>query len=310
MGTVRSRTPEENKEEAEMQNIAAKLSSIKGLARKAPHICAALALAICAGYWVGNLSAGFAAGDSAPSEETVEAQTEEEPLSVADAESEEENGGEDSSGETAGKRTEPDFETPFFVAVQAYRAYLLNLRGAEGVVPRITDLASYGEPGSAFTLIDMDDDGIPELHVRGEGGYCVFGYKDEKISLWAKFESDTVLLHNRAFFTHDWKNENTYEYNEFDFRDTEKGRIATNKFKFRYSDYAGIQRYGTGRNGVLESWETVSREEYERVTGPYTEFAENNSDMIPWTDYEAWSKSNADEYAFPGKSPFGPYLPW
>jgi hypothetical protein len=219
--------------------------SIRTERAKTLVVCIVLILATCAGYRLGTQEQSVAAESKVLSDAAEDRQPEEGLFA-------------DKVAETT--RVGPDFENAYFKALRAYRAYLLNQRS-------IANGAYFGQifmvKPPKFALIDMNDDGIPELHVRGGGGYCVFGYADGKITLWAKFGPDTLLLNNRAFYTHDWQNGNTYEYNEPDFHNIGKGYAAIHKFKFRYSDYAGKHSYGMGRGGILENWKTVSKDAYE-----------------------------------------------
>jgi hypothetical protein len=200
----------------------------------------------------------------------------------------------------------------YFEAIRAYREYLLNRRTCgsnfyDGITEeyyyirmRISDHVAFGEPGSAFALVDMDDDGIPELHVNASM-YNAFSYKDGDIVAQYGLSADTVLLDNRAFYTRDWAFGNRFEYIEFDPFD------YSNRFVFNYPKEYRSGGYYEVRDGDFWTTKYVhpsDKEEYERVTGSYTEFAKND-DMMPWTDYAEWSRSHEDEYDFREGSPNG-----
>jgi hypothetical protein len=253
-------------------------------------VCIALISAICAGCRIG--------WHSAAAEERETARTEVSVLSNADARSEEAAFEE----EAPKTQTAPDFYNGYCEAIKAYREYLLNRR-------TIDSHPFYGQfirvLPSEFTLIDMDDDGIPELHIQGIlKRYSVFSFTDGKLRWFIDMErsGETALLHNRALYTQPWPWDgvkNSFQY------------IDRNGHSFKVF---GDKMYG----GEEISWSYIingeghgkdaSEEEIDKMSEPYREFAKN-SDMIPWTGHPEFFQSNKDEFIYLARDNLGQVFP-
>jgi hypothetical protein len=187
--------------------------------------------------------------------------------------------------------------TPYFKAVQAYREFLLNRRIADrdiesdGQSRRIYRYMHYNNIENKFTILDLDDDGIPELHLMSTR-YFLFTYENEDVrSVWswgANERSQTTLLNNRAMFSKtEWMHAGTdYNYTEFG-----KGKNKI-KFQFELGDIEGVpHRYW------ISSLDDLSEDEYARVKTSLFDLADKvNSDMIPWINYSEWYLEHFDEY--------------
>jgi hypothetical protein len=149
----------------------------------------------------------------------------------------------------------------------------------------------------------MNDDGIPELHVKDEGrGYTIITYDQSELSAWAEFSSDTNLLNNRALYTDHW-GRGWFCYYELDKDGKWKYyfywhpdpylNTDSNEEDMRYFINSNDSDIATG--GWLEE---ITEEEYNEITAPYINYVGDaaNYDMIPWINYSEWHEEHIDEY--------------
>jgi hypothetical protein len=259
---------------------------------KTSLVCLAIVVTVCAGCLIGR----YSAERHVPAERKV-ATAEAPDVSDMGAKETASAGGTAQTEDTE-TRTGPEFGNMYSEAVRAYREYLLNRRSVVGYGAyslQISRLIAFGHSGE-FVLIDMDDDGIPELHLKTGDHYYIFGYENEGVFLWEDAMSNTELLHNRALYTKPWnKEEGNFWYAEYDH---DGGRKYTFKVKGEsgrlYIDGSALWAYG-----INDNLKDATKAEIDKISAPYTEFAKNR-DMIPWTDYKEWVENRKDEYI-----PFG-----
>jgi hypothetical protein len=175
----------------------------------------------------------------------------------------------------------PTFENTYSEALGAYRDLLLNK-----TPDRIYDIHNVPQE---FAIVDMDDDGTPELLMKGFD-FDVMTYENGYIIGWGGAPGAGELLNNRAVFTESWRWDG-FMYTEFDKTGhTSYFRHFLNRSgEWHYSEKVMPIGSDTPENEVTE-------EEYNRLFAPYREFMESGADMIPWTDYDEWIKAHPDEY--------------
>jgi hypothetical protein len=176
----------------------------------------------------------------------------------------------------------PTFDNVYSEALSTYRDYLLNK-----TPDRI--YAEYYIPYE-FAIVDMNDDGIPELIIDSDRTFDILTYKNGHLAYLGHAYTYATLLNNRAVFTESWR-WGGFMYTEFDKTGhTSYFRHFINESgEWHYSEK--VMPFG------LDSPESeVSEEEYNRLFAPYKEYAENNADMIPWMDSGELRSKNSDEY--------------
>jgi hypothetical protein len=181
---------------------------------------------------------------------------------------------------------------PYAAAVQSYRAFLLNQRtvwNESGNVRagRVYRHIHYNS-GARFTIFDVNDDGIPELHIDAVN-YEVFTYKDGEVILFdgygANERSKVVLLNNRSIFMTTTLQGGyiIYKYN----RINDENDVLQN---VTLEETEGLGFYAI-------DGEAVSKEEYIAARDALINFVEDiGSDMVSWTNYREWYLTHIDEY--------------
>ena len=85
-------------------------------------------------------------------------------------------------------------------AIQAYLDFLAGTKGAyDGETASFCDEDFIRADGTvSFTLVDMTNDGIPELHVMGRITYWIIQWENEQLTLWYQGTAYEKLLNNHA----------------------------------------------------------------------------------------------------------------
>jgi len=189
----------------------------------------------------------------------------------------------------------PTFENECSQAIKAYREYLLGQRTCENwdeafYLYRTTNISN-----CEFTLIDINNDGIPELHFRARH-YTIFSYQDGQVfKVYSTFK-DAELLNNRAVYSDHWAHRRPTsamrQYIEFgeDFQPhfsiffDHDDEIGEGVYRIMYKEQNRATR--------------VQKGEYEAITSPIVDYCTDpkNYDMIPWVNFGEWLLENADEY--------------
>ena len=205
---------------------------------------------------------------------------------------------ESNSAINTNNKTVPDLEfaNEYSEACNAYRELLLGQRSA--VFNDARQLLyfwyyTFGAVNSEFTLIDINADGIPELHFRSRS-YTIFSYRNGEVYVVNVFQQKAELMNNLAIYTDYWARngitEATHSYTEFG-----DDMLPCFTFYFSYNDMNGIYRVAYDNN---ETPTYVSKQEFEVITAPIISYCTDakNYDMISWTNYGEWLEKNIEEY--------------
>lgn len=175
--------------------------------------------------------------------------------------------------------TDPAKGDAYNAAVAAYNGFLSGKTAAKdkatGKSITATALESIGsDPGvGSAALLDMNGDGLPELHARGLV-YHVFSYTDGQVVCW--YSSDTTLMNGSvyplengtALFEKQVSTGTMYNYTTFD----AEGNATTLGFFDAQSDEPDAP-YSFGEQTSL------SQTEWEALAGEYLTRAEHPAQM-------------------------------
>ena len=129
-----------------------------------------------------------------------------------------------------------------------------------------------------YAFFDMNKDGIPELHVRGNGTYSILTCRDGELVIWASPNYYAEPLNNGAIFSmRDEGFSIQYHYIEYDFYGNEQLRIDFGKAR---PNDKGV--YDENSNCYFED-EEVSMQEWNALTEKYFAIG---SDKIEWINVE------------------------
>jgi hypothetical protein len=198
-------------------------------------------------------------------------------------------------GREAEESSKPTFDNAYSEALSAYKDLLLNKTPAPFSYGRIYNPS----PPSKFTIIDMNDDGIPELLLNGGSsiGFIILTYEDGSIKKWYSAQAYITFLNNKAIFSEFWRRE---EFTYYEFDPYDKYILRFYMYKEPWPAEKGVDEFycwdfSTGSPGQRTD-NRVSEEEFNELLASYKEFAKNNADMIPWVDYDEWRAAHGDEY--------------
>jgi hypothetical protein len=187
----------------------------------------------------------------------------------------------------------PELDNEYSQACNAYREFLLGQRNDGNQLElRYVDY-NFGASGAEFTLVDINSDGIPELHFRFRS-YAIFSYCDGQILEVAHFQQKAELLNNLAVYTDYWdRNPATEATRNY----IELGADLKPRFSLYFDRNDATEIYRIAYNGQNPSTD-VSKQMFETITTPYVEYCTDpkNYDMISWTNYSEWLEQNIDEY--------------
>ena len=168
-------------------------------------------------------------------------------------------------------------------AITAYNEFLSGTRPAIDKTSKpnkgrffIYDMYNINlEPGiDQFALLDMNNDGIPELIVLGYCACDIFSYQDSVVRRLFAGEGGAIdywFLENGAFLTSRYTHGYTYRYTTIDV----DGVATTIEFGEPLNEADGYYFEG--------NW--ISKEEWEEATHEYLSAAENKIDP-QWYQYE------------------------
>jgi len=198
------------------------------------------------------------------------------------------------SVEKPGVLDEPALTSDYAQACNAYREFLLGLRDDNRGQSMYSNYYTFGTQHSEFTVVDINHDGIPELHFRARQ-YTIYTYLNGEIVEVATFNQNAELLNNLAVFSDYWADHKetsaTYKYVEFG----EDLRPSYSLF-FDYDTYAEIYRvmYGNQDN---PTW--LSEQAFYAITTSIINYCTDprSHDMIQWENYAEWLSNYPDEYS-------------
>ena len=196
----------------------------------------------------------------------------------------------------------PKFDNEYSEVYNAYREFLLGQRGATFNNPGYLlfyEYYTFGAVNSEFALVDINADGIPELHFRSRG-YTIFSYRDGEVFVVDGFQRKAQLMNNLAVYTDYWAHngvtEATRTYTKF-------GSDLQPCFKmyFDYSDESGIFRIAYNDQEMMY----VTKQDFGAITAPVISYCTDpkNYDMISWTNFGEWLEKNIEEYVKVEHSP-------
>ena len=129
-----------------------------------------------------------------------------------------------------------------------------------------------------YAFFDMNKDGIPELHVRGNGTYSILTCRDGELVVWASPDYYAEPLNNGAILSmRDEGFSIQYHYIEYDFSGNEQVRIDFGKAR---PNDKGV--YDENSAYYFED-KQVSKEEWDALTEKYFSIG---SDKIEWINVE------------------------
>ena len=197
----------------------------------------------------------------------------------------------------------PKLTNEYSQACNAYREFLLGQRNDEDGQPLfyeyktriVGNCESTLVANADFTLIDINGDGIPELHFRANH-YCIYSYRDGQVFKAYACSQDARLLNNLAVYSDFWdrnhEEEATRSY-------VELGKDLQLCFSLNFDFGNDIYRIGYNQYSYNQNeLKYLSKEEFEAITLPVLTYCTDskNYDMIPWVDYGKWLFEHVDEY--------------
>ena len=170
-------------------------------------------------------------------------------------------------------------------AMRLYEEFLAGKRDAKFQPPYngevCIDTLFTGDEWDRYAFFDMNDDGVPELHIRSSHGiYDIITCKGDELTVWGCPGHYAEPLNNGAILvTRHSADGSSYAYIEYDFYGNEQLRINFAKGlipslingKYVYDENIGYWFEG----------EQVSMEEWDALTEPYFSIG---SDKIEWID--------------------------
>jgi len=174
-------------------------------------------------------------------------------------------------------------------AREAYRELLLGIRTCTEGIGIFSNCGNYPFDESEFTIIDINHDGIPELHFRARY-YEIYTYYDDEIRFVDGYPRETELLNNLAIYTEYWahNNEGSKARYYIEFSST----LEYSYYLF-FEEDAWNKRYRISRLADTEPL-YIAYEDFAEITSPIIEYCidTKNHDMISWTNYKDWLESN------------------
>ena len=200
----------------------------------------------------------------------------------------------------------PTLSNEFSQACSAYREFLLGQRSTstgeflyhEYYTRMVENYESTLVINAEFTLVDINGDGIPELHFRANH-YVIYTYKDGEVHWVFACSQNARLLNNLAVYSDFW-DRSTDESRMRDY--FEFGEDLNPRFSIFFDYGSGIYRIGYNlyaySNNSQNELTYLSKEEFEAITSPILAYCTdpNNYDMIQWTDFGEWLFEHVDEY--------------
>lgn len=186
-------------------------------------------------------------------------------------------------------KTNPAKGEPFNAAIKAYNEFLSGKTNAinknTNKTININDMTklSDGKPGiDSFALLDVNSDGLPELHTRAIA-YLVFSYQDNQVVLWYEsghslMDGNTYMLENGALFAYSANTGRSYDYTTF----APDGTPSTISF----FDAATFDGQDVSENATYSfGGKDVTKKEYDNLTKEYIALSKKPA-SIEWHNYE------------------------
>jgi len=193
--------------------------------------------------------------------------------------------------------TEPTFTNDYAEACEAYRKFLLG-HSKSDINETIYRYCGWPE-NADFKLVDVNADGIPELHFRGGRVYTMFSYGDGGIFTVTSCPREAELMNNLAVYYNYWPMNHSAASTQGYFELDENLEKQFSIF-FDYDDRGEISFYRIAYNDdQYDKQLRVSKDEFEEIVNPYLEYCTNpaNYDLISWTNYGEWLLQHEDERA-------------
>ncbi len=161
-------------------------------------------------------------------------------------------------------------ENPIEKAIQTYQEFISGERNVNGIDMDYISIPT-GEPDKRYAtkyfILDVNGDGIPELHVRTGRDYFIFSYVDDELFILQSYGSNPgqyTLLEN-GFIIHKqyYGDEECWEYFQLDSAGNEVQKVTFSRW-----DQNGNRRYDD-EDTYKYNDENCSREEWLERTGMY-----------------------------------------
>jgi len=199
------------------------------------------------------------------------------------------------SQDTAGdiRDLTPTLQNEYSQACSAYREFLLGNRADESGEELYYRYYTFGIENAEFTIVDINHDGIPELHFRARH-YTIYSYRNGVIFEVASFQQHTELLNNLAIYSDYWgRNQITAASRYY----VEFGENLQPRFSlyFGHDDETGVYRIAYNQETPID----VSKQEFDEITLSIRSLTSDigNYDIIPWVNYGEWLSENIGEYS-------------
>ena len=200
---------------------------------------------------------------------------------------------------TGRRKHTPTFTNDYSEAYKAYREFLLGQRSAQfyqGWQELYFDYYTFGAMNSEFSLVDINHDGIPELHFRSRA-YTMYSYRDGEVFRVTAYPSNAELMNNLSIYSDYWARnritEATRIYIEF-------GEDLQPSFSlcFSFSDVNEIYRI---QYFDQETPADIPKQSFDEITKPILDYCTDprNYDLITWINFGEWLEQNIDEYIVP-----------
>jgi len=187
----------------------------------------------------------------------------------------------------------PTLTNEYSQACSAYREFLLGQRTDDRGSLLYYEYYTYDTYESEFTFVDINNDGIPELHFRSSN-YNIYTYRNGLVIMVNSFSRYAELLNNLAVYSDFWdrnpQTEATRRYVEF-------GEDLKPCFSldFDYDNISEIYRVAYLNQDVPIY---ITKDEFIAITSPIITYCTDpkNYDTIAWINYGEWLGKHKDEY--------------
>ena len=137
-----------------------------------------------------------------------------------------------------------------------------------------------GEPEkhyySKYALLDLDKDGLKELHVKSARYYYILKYKDNNLIIWTQLSPYSEPLNNGAFLEHRVFSAPSYKVYSYSMLDGNGSEIFELNFGTYDINYNGVQDH---EDEYYFEGEKIEKDMWDRLTDKYLSVG---SDKIEW----------------------------